>query len=312
LLIFLQEFDWCGGWDLNPRRPEPKDLKSPTIDYSRYKDVFINWLKNIKGLSSGTIKQRIRYLDKFARPIRTPTELWNIFGSDLIDSQKRHLANGYRSLFRFYEAQGWANKQRCDILRANLPKLKSGIDLNVPTEQEICRSLKRINGIKKEKKVFTLYNLLLDSGLRLVEGIKLLKDYYSNTLNLEKQNGFYVAPLANFRGTKLAYYGFMSDYTLGLMKQNNCVLNYKKTVGGIGKHLGVVSYKYLRKFAFDTMTSENLNIPESVADFIQGRTPKTVGARHYMNLKRKAVNFYSRYANYIKKLRNQTIHMSQN
>jgi len=22
---------WCGGWDLNPRRPEPKDLKSSPL-----------------------------------------------------------------------------------------------------------------------------------------------------------------------------------------------------------------------------------------------------------------------------------------
>ena len=23
--------DWCGGWDLNPRRPEPEDLKSSPL-----------------------------------------------------------------------------------------------------------------------------------------------------------------------------------------------------------------------------------------------------------------------------------------
>jgi len=64
-----------------------------------------------------------------------------------------------------------------------------------------------------------------------------------------------------------------------------------------------VSPKYLRKFANDIMTSEELNIPESVADFIQGRVPKTVGARHYMQLKRKAIQFYPRYASYLNQLR---------
>ncbi len=39
------------------------------------------------------------------------------------------------------------------------------------------------------------------------------------------------------------------------------------------------------------MTERALNIPESVADFNKGRTPKTVGARHYMQLKRKAIQF---------------------
>jgi hypothetical protein len=32
------------------------------------------------------------------------------------------------------------------------------------------------------------------------------------------------------------------------------------------------------------MISEKLGVPESVADFIEGRVPKRVGARHYMKL----------------------------
>jgi intergrase/recombinase len=51
------------------------------------------------------------------------------------------------------------------------------------------------------------------------------------------------------------------------------------------------------------MTSERLNIPESVADFIQGRVPKSIGAKHYMQLKRKADQYYPRYAEYVTELR---------
>ncbi|MGC8998767.1 MAG: integrase [Candidatus Bathyarchaeia archaeon] len=61
--------------------------------------------------------------------------------------------------------------------------------------------------------------------------------------------------------------------------------------------------KYLRKFANDTMTSEKLNIPEIVADFIQGRVPKSIGVKHYMQLKRKADQFYPRYAEHVTELR---------
>ena len=53
--------------------------------------------------------------------------------------------------------------------------------------------------------------------------------------------------------------------------------------------------------------SVQLNIPESVADFIQGRVPKSVGARHYMQLKRKAIRFYPRYAEYIAELRRKAL-----
>jgi intergrase/recombinase len=51
------------------------------------------------------------------------------------------------------------------------------------------------------------------------------------------------------------------------------------------------------------MTSEKLNIPESVADFIQGRVPKSIGAKHYIQLKRNADQIYPRYAQYVTKLR---------
>jgi intergrase/recombinase len=53
------------------------------------------------------------------------------------------------------------------------------------------------------------------------------------------------------------------------------------------------------------MTSEQLNIPESVADFIMGRTAKSVGARHYMNLKREAIQIYPRYSAYMASMKSR-------
>ena len=53
--------------------------------------------------------------------------------------------------------------------------------------------------------------------------------------------------------------------------------------------------------SFDKMIE--LGVPESVADFIEGRTPKTIGAKHYMILLRQAKQFYPKYAEYINELR---------
>ncbi len=61
--------------------------------------------------------------------------------------------------------------------------------------------------------------------------------------------------------------------------------------------------KYLRKFAFDKMIE--LEVPESVADFIEGRVPQRIGAKHYLALARQSSNFYPRYATYLKKLKAQ-------
>ena len=48
-----------------------------------------------------------------------------------------------------------------------------------------------------------------------------------------------------------------------------------------------------------------MEVPESVADFIEGRVPKRIGAKHYMALARQASKFYPRYSEYIEKLRQQ-------
>jgi intergrase/recombinase len=52
-----------------------------------------------------------------------------------------------------------------------------------------------------------------------------------------------------------------------------------------------------------------LEVPESIADFIQGRVPQRVGAKHYMALARQATKFYPRYLTYVEKLRNKSFHM---
>ena len=126
----------------------------------------------------------------------------------------------------------------------------------------------------------------------------------SNDVEIEQHEGFHVIPLSYFRNTKLAYYGFITDYSLRMVKLQHKTLKYKKVSGCLTKKFkGIVTWKYLRKFANDIMTSEKLNIPESVADFIEGRVPRTVGARHYMKLKRKAIEFYLRYSRYVEELR---------
>jgi intergrase/recombinase len=78
-------------------------------------------------------------------------------------------------------------------------------------------------------------------------------------------------------------------------------LRDKNATKYVQKLPNVIAYKYLRKFAFDKMVE--LGVPESIADFIEGRTPKTIGAEHYMILLRQAKQYYPRYAEYITQLR---------
>jgi intergrase/recombinase len=180
-------------------------------------------------------------------------------------------------------------------LRKAIPQDNIGVDLRIPTEQEIIDSLRRLR--VAPLKYQALFNLLLDSGLRIVEAERLIKEGLKNPI---KVGAYYRCTLGYFRGCKLAYVAYFSEATLVLIKNVEESIEERNASGYFSK-FGFLPPKYLRKYAFDKMIS--FNIPESVADFIQGRVPKRIGAKHYMALVRQADKFYGRYAKYLSKLR---------
>ena len=283
---------------MNPRTPTGGDLESLLyIDYRLVRENFIAWLKT-RGLNwHNHVRKLIEYLDKYAKPIRTPMDLVRMF-ADLTNSQKRHLKNGLRSLFKFYEVQGLIPSYYLDILRKNLPRTPIGIDLRVPSDREIIKSLETLK--TKSRRDFVFFNLLLDSGLRITEGLEVIKRIVNQQFDCEAYDGFIVIPLGMLRRTKTAYYCFLTEDTLLMIEQLNEVLTWSK-IRDVARRLNVTSWKYIRKYAFDKMIE--LEIPESVADFIEGRVPRTIGAMHYLGLRQKAIHFYPRYCNYLKKLR---------
>ncbi|HEX68881.1 MAG TPA: hypothetical protein ENG10_01120 [Candidatus Bathyarchaeota archaeon] len=270
-------------------------LKGLKINYLQIRSDFVTFLKS-RGLNPRYIECMLRYLDKYVTVINGPMDILRIF-SGLTKGQQHNLSRGLRNLFNFLEMQGF-NKNYLDILRKNIPKDEVGFDLRIPSELEIISALKTMSkGLFKYK---VLYDLVLDSGLRLIEACRLINNF--SQLEIHAFQGFYVAPLGFFRKTKLAYFAFFTEYTFNQIKKLREKVDWGAATHYVQKKR-VPAFKYLRKFANDQMTSEQLNIPEAVADFIQGRTPKSIGARHYMKLKRKAIQFYPRYAAYITKLR---------
>jgi intergrase/recombinase len=266
------------------------------IDYPRVRDNFSAFLKS-KKFNERYVEGILSYLDKNVKTIRGPMDVLTVF-SKLTSGQQHNLSRGMRNLFNFLEAQGF-NKDYLDTLRKNIPKDEIGFDVKVPSPEEIAESLQVM--AKGQMRYQAVYELVVDSGLRLIEACQLLNNF--SATNVEKHEGFYVAPLGYFRRSKLAYFAFFTQHTFNLIKQVKEKVDWELATNYVRKREDVAAFKYLRKFANDTMTSEELNIPESTADFIQGRTPKSIGARHYMQLKRKAIQFYPKYAKYVTDLR---------
>jgi len=267
------------------------------LSWPETRQMFLQYLE-FKRYEPANARNMLNYLDRFVKePLKEPLDVMRMF-SPLTAGQRHHLNRAMRAWFKCLEINkpNREFKEFLDGLRKAIPKDDVGIDIKVPDEEQIISDLRRI--VSEPLPIQAEYNLLLDSGLRLVEVVKLLNDFPE----AERLEGFYRCPVGLFRGSKQAYYCYLTEYTYQLIKK----LSEKVSGIRLKRRHQLHKYtraKYLRKFANDMMTSERLNIPESVADFIQGRVPKSIGARHYMQLKRKADQFYPRYAEYVAELR---------
>jgi len=239
----------------------------------------------------------VHYLDRYVTVIRSPMDVIRLF-SGLSVGQQHHLNRALRAFFNFLEMMG-VEKAWLDGLRKAIPKDQIGIDVKVPDEQAIKRDLARIPAIGL--KYQALWHLCLDSGIRLIEAIHLINDFTPE--KLQEVNGFYRYRIGEFRGNKQAYFVYFTKHTLQLIQSvSREKIDRPNASDYFCKH-GCTSPKYLRKFAFDKMIE--LEIPESVSDFIEGRVPKRVGAKHYMVLMRQADRFYGKYAEYVTSLRDR-------
>jgi len=132
----------------------------------------------------------IAYLDKYVTKIDSPTDIIRIFAK--VKHGRRHVWVALRVLFNYLESIGYSTDY-LNNLRKALPK--------IPSESDILESLSKFPSAPLKYQV--LYNLLLDSGLRMVEYVKLINNF--NERNSERLNGFYRSAIGEFRGYKQAY-----------------------------------------------------------------------------------------------------------
>ena len=129
-------------------------------------------------------------------------------------------------------------------------------------------NLTPIDGLAELKRRVEEQYRALCSLVSSLDGVDGLGSFTARLDGLHRALSFY-ADSVGVGGAKQAYYCYMTEYTYRFVRQ----LKEKITEGMIEKwcvRRNMARPKYLRKFANDAMTIERLNIPESVADFIQG------------------------------------------
>ena len=185
--------------------------------------------------------------------------------------------------------KAWRNFYKL-VLNRDPPKdlkpKKTKPDLRVPTLEEVRKTL---NAVRDNYALYTFYRLLLESGGREREVLKVLNDYdEKNEIN---EDGFNIYVLNWVRGQKKSFYIF----------HITPLRRIKITEGQVTsavRRLNLVPPKYFRKFVATKMAE--LEIPSQVIDFIEGRTPSDVLTKHYLDLYALAKKEYKKYAEWLK------------
>ena len=165
---------------------------------------------------------------------------------------------------------------------------KSSIDLYIPGDSDVLESVEAACG--RSPGACWTYRLLVYSGMRLVEVTRVLSE---NNERWIRADGFWKYPLSWTRGPKQAYYMYTP------VKPPRILVRDRK-ISELARKMRLTPPKYIRKWVATKMIS--LGIPEEVVNFIQGRIPQSILARHYLNLTILADKYYPRYVEYLGKL----------
>jgi intergrase/recombinase len=155
-------------------------------------------------------------------------------------------------------------------------------DTYVPTDQEIQQTLSQLS-----EEVKVVYLMYLVSGIRKIEGSYLLANI--NKLKTQEMEGFVKITMNYLRHNKNSFFCYLpieiysklaKDHKLSLVRSLELEI----------KHKNLIPIKYCRKW-FYTKCIE-LGVPESIADFYEGRVSNSVGSNNYLSKQMLADRYY--------------------
>ena len=260
--------------------PEASCLRNPKTlpPASKYTKELDKWMDH-KGFSNGYRNDIHRYLKPLENlEIHDISELREIISK----SGSSMVLTVIRAYINFLLDNEIISEETAIYFRKALPSRKTNPDGYVPTDNDIKRAYQ---GIENERDRL-LFQVLAFSGIRVTELVKMLREFDSSKLIIDDNISKY--PLNYNRGNKRSQYVYMPT---GLAKKLHRFYIHKDTVSSNLRKHGIAP-KYLRKWFYNFLIINN--VPESVADLIEGRAPESVGSMHYLAKVRQADYWYGK------------------
>ncbi len=273
------------------RGPSPRQgLQKTSLKelYNKHRKTFIKFLekKVRKGeLSESTVRDYISAIDRNISDIFYPDELEEL----ILNVKGDKFAKGLRNFFTFLEEE----KGLTAINGVPLERWRKKTFIKKYKQREIFISDEELkeayySHIRKinDEEVELIFLLLVYSGLRLKHIVEALQSFdLANVVKVNEKVCRYPVGFVS-KGKKKAFWLYYPSW-LELKKVSRNYDYFEEKV----KH-SRVSANTIRKWNYNFLILNG--VPESVADFIQGRASVTVGSSHYLAKTKQADEWYSR------------------
>jgi len=268
-----------GGLTL--QAPTNSERKITTELIVRMSDGFKNWLianRNDKNY----IKSLEMYLTKYFNGLVLSSPQNIIEYTSKMRTTSKYPILALRLYIKYLEETRQLSSEEATHLRKVLKVKKSKPDTYVPTDEKIRETYGKLTNDKDR----LLFQILAFSGVRITEMSKMLSEYDPN--NLTMKDSFARYSLNFNRGQKRSFYVYMPIEVANKVRRF-----YKVDAKSITKLFGIktgLTPKYLRKWFYNKVIMAG--VPESVADFYEGRSPATVGSSNYLAKTQQADYWY--------------------
>lgn len=243
---------------------------------------FANWIEARH--YSHPYEQRMKTLYKkrfLGKTFATPADLLQYIHA--YNRDYNNLVKCCRNYLNFCDGNTYLHHTLIENYRKIL-KVKNGFgDVFVPETEELVRDYKKVRG---HKSLRNLTKVMAFSGTRIQEALWFLGNF--KRLQRKKYGEMYVY-LANRENRQKRLYIVCLPCKIAdtLAPVSN---TYDSLRVRFRKRKCKLTGKYYRKWFYNFLLEKG--VPESVADFIQGRSPRSVSARHYLARMKQAVFWY--------------------
>lgn len=253
----------------------------------------MEWIKNkkfVKDYEIGLINKIPLLFQKEQKHTYTSENIHTFILSKikLINSDK-YCNRLVRLLLHYLDDKEMISNDQLTLIKKKIKNTKEGVDNHVPTDTEIQETLSKLSD-----EVKTMYLMYLVSGIRKIEGNYLLTNI--DKLKTQEMDGFVKITMNYLRHNKHSYFCYLPVDIYNQLKANSnlSIINLEYEL----KTRHLIHIKYCRKW-FYTKCIE-LGVPESIADYYQGRSANSVGSNHYLSRQMLADKNYNKIVTYLK------------